>query len=216
MKWKDSNDGVETAVDEEGTFEEDYSPLRNRKLNSGSRLVSILTRSGTWLVIIPVLLLAIFFFVIRPGGSDKALLTAINQRLQQIENRMAALEGISELVTDLDKDRQATGPLMARMDRFELSIAKRINDMEQQLKELQTRFVNSEAKRGQAAVVKSQPPVVKSQPPKKTAKTHVVKKGETLYSISRQYELSVNQLMSFNKLSKGAVINPGQTLKLAP
>ncbi len=209
MKWKDSKDGVETVADEEGTFEEDYSPLRTRKLNFGSRLTSIFTRPGSWLVIIPVLLLAIFFFSMGPGGSDKALLNAIDQRLQQIESRVAALEGISELVTDLDKERQATQPLMVRLDRLESSFAKKISDMDQQLKELQTKFVNREAKQ-------AQPAVTKSQPSKQAAKTHVVKKGETLYSISKQYGLSVTQLMTFNKLPKGAVINPGQSLKISP
>jgi LysM repeat protein len=208
MKWKDSSEGGETVAGEEGTFEEDYSPLRTQKLNFGSRLASVFTRPGSWLVIIPVLLLAIFLFI-RPGGSDKALQSAVDQRLQQIESRMAALEGVSELVTDLDKNRQDTQPLMVRLDRLETSFAKRISDMDQQLKELQAKFVNTVAKQNQT-------PVVKSRTSKQAVKTHVVKKGDTLYSISKQYGLSVSQLMTFNKLSKGAVINPGQSLKLAP
>ena len=81
--------------------------------------------------------------------------------------------------------------------------------MDQQLKKLQTKFVTTEAKQAQT-------PVVKSQTSKQAAKTHVVKKGETLYSISKQYGLSVAQLMTFNKLSEGAVINPGQSLKISP
>ena len=208
MKWKDSSEGGETVAGEEGTCEEDYSPLRTQKLNFGSRLASVFTRPGSWLVIIPVLLLAIFLFI-RPGGSDKALQSAVDQRLQQIESRMAALEGVSELVTDLDKNRQDTQPLMVRLDRLETSFAKKISDMDQQLKELQAKFVNTVAKQNQT-------PVVKSRTSKQAVKTHVVKKGETPYSISKQYGLSVSQLMTFNKLSKGAVINPGQSLKLAP
>lgn len=209
MKWKDSNDDVETTADEEGTFEEDYSPLRTRKLNFGSRLASAFTRPGSWLVIIPVVLSVILILSIRPGGSDKTLLSAMDQRLQQLESRMATMEGISELVTDLDKNRQATQPLMVRLDRLETSFAKRISDMDQELKKLQAKAVHTGAKQGQA-------PVVESRTPKQAVKTHIVKKGETLYSISKQYGLSVSQLMTFNKLSKGAVINPGQTLKISP
>jgi LysM repeat protein len=206
MKWKDSNSGEETVADEEGTFEENYSPLRTRKLNFGSRMAAVFTRASSWLVIVPVVLLAIFLFSIRPGGSDKALLSAIDQRLQQLESRMAALEGISERVTDLDKNQQATQPLMVRLDRLETSFSKRISDMDQEIKKLKAKPVNKAAKQ-------SQPPVVKSRA-SKAVKTHVVKKGETLYSISKQYGLSVAQLMTFNKLSKGAVINPGQKLKI--
>ena len=133
----------------------------------------------------------------------------MDQRLQQVESRMAALEGISELVTDIDKKRQATQPLMVRLDRLETSFSNRISEMDQQVKKLQTKLLNRKPNRAQA-------PVIKSQPSKQAAKTHVVKKGETLYSISKQYGLSVTQLMTFNKLSKGAVINPGQSLKISP
>jgi len=209
MKWKDSNDSVEKVADEEGTFEEDYSPLRTRKLTFGSSLASVFSRPGSWMVIIPLVLLVIFLFSIRPGGSDKALLSAMDQRLQQLESRMTALEEISELVTDLDKNRQATKPLTVRLDRLETSFSKRISAMEQQIKKLQTRLVNIRAKQSQA-------PVVKSQTSKQPAKSHVVEKGETLYSISKKYGLSVSRLMALNKLSKGAVINPGQKLRISP
>ena len=209
MKWKDSNDGVETVADEEGTFEENYSPLRTQKLNFGSRMASVFTRTSSWLVIVPVVLLVIFLFSIRPGGSDKALLSAMDQRLQQLESRMAALEGINERVTDLDKNLQDTQPLLARIDRLETSFSKRISEMDQQIKKLKVKLANTAAKQSRA-------PVVKSSASKSVVKTHVVKKGETLYSISKQYGLSVAQLMTFNKLSKGAVINPGQSLKISP
>ncbi len=79
--------------------------------------------------------------------------------------------------------------------------------MDQQIKKLKTKLANTAAKQSQA-------PVVKSSASKSVVKTHVVKKGETLYSISKQYGLSVAQLMTLNKVSKGAVINPGQKLKI--
>ncbi len=207
MKWKESNEGVETEADKEGTFEENYSPLRTQKLNFGSRLTSVLTRPGSWMVIIPVLLLALLLFSMRSGGSDKALLSAMDQRLQHLESRMEALEGINELVMDLDNNRQAAQPLMVRLDHLETAFAKKISEMDQQLKELQTKLVRTETKQAQTVVIKS-------QPSKQAAKIHVVEKGETLYSISKKYGVSVNQLMTFNKLSKGSIINPGQSLKI--
>ena len=213
MKWKDSNEGVETVAEEEKTYEEDYSPLRTQKLDTGSKLASIFTRPGSWVVIIPVLLLVVFLFAIRPGGSDKAQLTAMDHRLQQIEIRMAALEGINELVADLDNNRQATKPLMVRLDRVESSFSKRIGDIDNRLNKLQIKLANTRVKQVQKPAAKKPTP---KKAVKQAVKTHVVKKGETLYSISRQYGLSVNQLMTYNKLSKGSVINPGQSLKLAP
>ena len=209
MKWKDSNNDVETVAEEEETFEEDYSPLRTRKLNFGSRLASIFARPGSWMVIIPIALLMLLIFFMGSGGSEKALLSAMDPRFQQLESRMSALEGISNLVTDIDKKQKATQSLLVRLDRLEASFAKRISEMEKQIKKLQTKVVNTGTKQSQKSVTKSSPST-------QAAKTHLVKKGETLYSISKQYGLSVTQLMAFNKLSKGAVINPGQSLKVKP
>jgi LysM repeat protein len=209
MKWKDASDDAETQTDEEGTFEEAYSPLRSRKIEFGSRLASVFTRSGSWFVIIPVGLLILMFFFVRPGGSDKAFLSELDQRLQQLESNMGSFEGIKEAVTDLDKNRQATQPLMTRLDRLETSFANRISEMEKQIKKLQ-------AKAAKPAVKQRQTPIAKTKPSKRTTKTHVVNKGETLYSISKQYGVTVTQLMKFNQLSKGAVINPGQKLKVSP
>ena len=207
MKWKDSNDEMETVPDEEGTFEEDYSPLRTRKLNLGSRLASVITRPGSWLVVIPLVLLVIVVLSIRPGGSSKALLSAMDQRLQNLENKMRTLDGIGEQVADFDKNRQTAQLLTVRLDRLESSFAKRISEMEEKLRNLQTKPVHKETKPARI-------PAVTPNETKPALKTHVVKKGETLYSISKKYGLSVSQLMTLNKLSKGTVINPGQKLKI--
>ena len=134
----------------------------------------------------------------------------MDQRFQQLETRMSTLEGIGNLVTDINKNQQATQSLLVRLDRLETSFAKRISEMEKQVKKLQTNVANL------GGGNRAQTPVTKSNSSAQTAKTHLVRKGDTLYSISKQYGLSVSQLMALNKLSKGAVINPGQSLKISP
>ena len=49
---------------------------------------------------------------------------------------------------------------------------------------------------------------------KDKSKYHQVQAGETLYGISRQYGLTVEQLRSYNNISPNATIKPGQKLKL--
>lgn len=44
--------------------------------------------------------------------------------------------------------------------------------------------------------------------------THVVQPGETLYSISRQYQLTVNDLKLLNNIDNQADLKPGQILKV--
>jgi len=44
--------------------------------------------------------------------------------------------------------------------------------------------------------------------------THTVRRGDSLWSISRQYKVRVNDLMRWNDLSINAVIQPGQSIKI--
>ena len=45
-------------------------------------------------------------------------------------------------------------------------------------------------------------------------KTHRVKKGESLFSISKKYQISIDELKAINKLESGKII-PGQEIKLS-
>lgn len=53
----------------------------------------------------------------------------------------------------------------------------------------------------------------KKKPAKKTAKTHTVRKGETLYEIAHKYRITVNDIKKANKIS-GSNIKIGQKLKI--
>lgn len=45
-------------------------------------------------------------------------------------------------------------------------------------------------------------------------KYHVVKKGDTLYSISRRYNVSVKRLIEYNRIKSSKAIEPGQRIYL--
>ncbi|MEH0154289.1 LysM peptidoglycan-binding domain-containing protein [Limibacter armeniacum] len=57
-------------------------------------------------------------------------------------------------------------------------------------------------------------PTVKPATSTVTPNTHLVIKGETLYAISRQYNIPVSDLQTWNGLTEDGNINAGQTLKL--
>jgi peptidoglycan lytic transglycosylase D len=44
--------------------------------------------------------------------------------------------------------------------------------------------------------------------------THTVRSGESLWNISRKYDVSVRQLLAWNRLSNHSVIKPGQKLRI--
>lgn len=59
---------------------------------------------------------------------------------------------------------------------------------------------------------KDEPTPTKPSASTSTSGTHTIKKGETLYSISRKYNMAVDELMKINGL-KNHVIHPGDKLK---
>ena len=67
-----------------------------------------------------------------------------------------------------------------------------------------------------AAKTDEQRQPITSQKSDAQTKTHQVRAGETLYRISRQYGISVEQLRRYNNLAADAAIYPGQKLKLSP
>ncbi len=48
------------------------------------------------------------------------------------------------------------------------------------------------------------------------ASVHVVRRGDNLWTIARRYRLSARDLAEWNRLDGGALLQPGQTLTLAP
>ncbi len=49
-----------------------------------------------------------------------------------------------------------------------------------------------------------------------TAATHIVRKGETLFSIAWRYGKDPDELARWNRLGDGSLIHPGQTIRLTP
>jgi lipoprotein NlpD len=57
-------------------------------------------------------------------------------------------------------------------------------------------------------------PATRVNPPREG--THVVRQGETLLAVSRQYRVDVRDLIAWNKLSNPNQVNVGQVLRVAP
>ena len=208
MQWKDSEDNVESKEEEpEAFFEEEYSPLGVK----GGAASSVFSKVANPLILIPavVIILGLLYIFLPIGNKDqdKAQLKGIEARIDQLEKRMLKLESVGERVLNLEKTLKNHGTLEKRMDHLESSIAKRMDQVDKELLQLRK---DMDAK----TVRKSATPP--STQPKKTTTDgvtqHVVKKGETLYSIGRKYGLTVEQLRKKNGLDKNSVIFIGQKL----
>lgn len=162
---------------------------------------------GIGLVIIVILLVIVLS---RPSDVvDRQQLQALEERIQGLEKRLATVDLIEQALDRIGNNEKDLNLIMARADRFEGTVTTQIDQI---IKELGTLH----RKTGSAPVPKASapPPVAKSTTEKKT-KVHEVSAGETLYSISRRYGLTVDQLRTYNHIAKDAAIHPGQKLKLS-
>ena len=140
--------------------------------------------------------------------AEKVQLLALESRLEQLENRLGMIESEGGLAQTTGQGNQLI-LLTERLDQLEANMTARINSMANQLN-------TAPAKPAAEATTKTEAAVPDSELKKETkAKIHTVKKGETLYRISRSYNLSVEQLRQYNQLDPKASIYPGQKLKVS-
>ena len=140
--------------------------------------------------------------------AEKVQLLALESRLEQMENRLRIIEGEGGLAQTAGQGNQLI-LLTERLDQLEANMTARINSMANQLNAAPAKPVAEAATKTEAAVPA---PVLKNET---KAKIHTVKQGETLFRISRHYNLSVEQLRQFNQLDQKASIYPGQKLKVS-
>jgi len=163
---------------------------------------------GIGLVIIVILLLIV---LARPSNVvNSEQLQALAERVQGLEKRLATIGSVDQVLARIDDNEKELNLIMERVDRFEGTVTTQIDQIIKELGKL-----HQKAGTAPAAKVKTPPPVAKSTPEKQT-KVHEVRAGETLYSISHRYDLTVDQLRTYNNIGKDAAIRPGQKLKLSP
>lgn len=196
----DDTDGEEDLSRQD--YYEDQTGLFHNKLN---RTYII---GGIGLVILVVLLVMVL-----TGPSDvvdRQQLQALEDRIQQLEQRITTTGVMDEALGRIDSNEKELSLIMERVDRFEGTVTTQIDQIIKELGNL-----HQKAGTAPAAKVKTPPTAAKPAPEKQT-KVHEVRAGDTLYSISRRYGLTVDQLRTYNDIGKDAAIRPGQKLKLSP
>lgn len=227
MKWRNSggiDDPQEDNTKEEFFDEEHYSPWAARKDTvKTSRtgkfpLVFILLGLAIVTSLAALLTLLLNSKVGGPGNKEYALL---EERLRQAEERLNNYEAIDEKVSKIWEQAKAFEKFQERFERSEASASLRMDHITSNLEVLQKQI---------GEIRKAAPPVSpkkagdkeKSQATKKkpdeaaptTAKMqyHTVAPGDTIYSISKRYNLKMADLLKMNSLDESSTLQLGQKL----
>jgi len=198
---------ISEDYDTEGEEElgpENYYGNQSGILRNKSNLLYLIGGSG--LLIIVILFVIVLF---RPSEVvDREQLQALEVKIQGLEKRLATIGLLDQALDRIDNNEKELNLIMERVDRFEGTVTTQIDQI---IKELGT--LHQKKGFASAPKAKSPQPVAKSTEEKKMT-VHEVSAGETLYSISRRYGLTVDQLRTYNDIGLKAAIQPGQKLRL--
>ncbi len=191
----------ENIPDDEYLEEEGYRTLKEKKpLPRGWFIVPVLLVG-----IVIVVMMAIWFRGTPQNPQTDGQIQQIEDRIVTLEKRLAELNGVEEKLSALERDGQAYLQAIERLNRLETTVSMQVDQIVKTLTAQQTKQP--------AAQTQAKKPV-KSAAPKSKAITYIVKSGDTLYAISRRYNLSIDQLRRDNNLGKTSAIKPGQKLTI--
>ncbi len=223
MKWKDTSDGESANSEKNDPYYEDdgYSSFKEKGLKKTAILSGNPVHYLYWgigiAVVAGVVLLVMLLFSNINEPADLAHISALEQKIELLEQRVQTYDGVDEKVTRIWEQAKSFEKFKTRFDRSEASMSLRMDHLAMSLDALQKKTDETLKKVSTLEKVPAPPIAPASPPPVKKAavKTHTVVAGDTLFSISKRYNLSVDALRSINKLTKKAVIHVGQTLTVS-
>ena len=197
----DSN--TEKIPDEEYLENQGYGSLKEKKPLPSVRFILPLLLVG----IVLVILMAIWFRGTPQSPPVNLVDHELQDRVAALEKQLMELNGIEERLQTLERDGQSYLQAVEKVNRMEARLSQRMDELGKTL---------SATPPTPAAVRPS-----KKQTPQKTVKqpnavTYVVKSGDTLYAISRRYQVTIDQLRTDNNLGKKSMLRPGQKLIVNP
>jgi len=166
--------------------------IRNQKDSDSSGKPLLLWGS---IGIILVLLIVLLF-----RGGDKAATEEVNvlkTRMEQMEKRVAALDATTKKIDSVDGQIKGLQQSVSKVEGVQRGLVERLDKLAQQAEKPAV---------AQAAQKKPSTP----------AKLHEVRPGETVFSIAKKYNLSVEQFLKLNNMTKKDSLQAGQKVVVAP
>lgn len=219
MKWKDSGEIIEKEDKQKEEFfdEEQYSPWSDRK--EGLRF-GFLGKTRLLYILAGLAIMALFSALIMLlGGGNGAIsgqnnMAALEKRIRQLEKRVDNYATIDEKVTRIWEQAKSFEKFKDRFDRSEASTSLRMDHLTMSLESMQKQV--NDALHTSSVKLPPPPPIqAASEPSKSKAQYHKVAAGDTLYSIGKQYNIGLEELLKLNHMKPDTVIVPGQQLVIS-
>jgi LysM repeat protein len=212
MKWKGTEEAPAfrkgSVVDD---FDEDEYPVweKQKKSSVSETLLKKIEIPYILMAVGLVIVLVVFFISMSKEDEveDVSRIDALEQRLGAIEDRLFKLEGINPRAETIGEQNKTLDSLILKVSQLEADVTARMDQLSSDLSKLGRKVTTVE----RATPVSAKKDTSAKETPAK-AVYHQVRRGETLYGIGRQYDVSIEDLRKFNNLTRGESIYPGQRL----
>jgi len=181
---------------------EDFDSEKKGLLNQGRFPFAI----GAVLLAVILVGIGVFFFV-SGGGQTREEAKMVQSRMMALEQKMGVLE---KQLEELAAKVASSGP--------EGEIGQRLRDLSLKVDALEKRSLSAQPKSKATTLSKTSTstpakPETSAKPMASNQKKyHTVQKGDTLYSLSRKYKISMKELARLNHLTEKQPLHPGQKL----
>ncbi len=213
MSLTDEPEAYKIGTDSKKEYfdELEYSSLREGRFKKfGSFFNSsemLLTMMGIGLFV--VILVFVVFIPKAQNKVDNRQLELFDTRLKEMEDRLISIEWADKKLEQFENKSKKIDMMEERMDKLEAVLSMKLDLIKKNIEE--TREKSQPVKKPQKSATPSQKKISQKNA---TKQYHWVRAGDTLYSISRRYGISVDELCRINKFSKGKSLYLGQKLLL--
>lgn len=197
----------------------EYQTEKNHFENKKSKGFKFPRFSFGWLGIVLVILIMLFLFLPKgPEGPTKNDFLTVGIRLDKLESQMGQIDKVHQKIDHIEADLLKGIQLSERLDKLESllilntdRLGRDVSGLKEEINRIKQPPPTPKPK------AEEKKPAVKEKEPVKvdTVKYHTVRRGENIYRIALRYGLSETELLQLNQLKKGAIIYPGQKLKVS-
>jgi LysM repeat protein len=145
------------------------------------------------------------------NGTSSERYSAMETRIGQLEERLEKYEGMDAKVTRIWEQAADYEKFKSRFDRSEASMSLRMDHLTMSLEALQKQ-VNATKEKPEPQPTAKPSKSTPAASPDVPVQYHQVVAGDTLYNISKRYNLTVDELLKINRMDKNTIIVPGQKL----
>lgn len=190
-----------------------------RNTGNTARFPARAKKNKSFLIVFSVsfslIVLIIIFLPLTRSIEDDAFIRALDKRISDLEKRLEQMDLTPDRVRQIKAHGSKVESFISNYNRLDGSIALRTKLLADRIDKLQLQLDSLRGevvKKAKRVDRKSQKTVAKNK--KNTGTYHTVKSGETFYSISRKYGLTLGHLQKLNGFTEKTIIYPGQKIRI--